>query len=911
MQTEEQCSSELEFRQRNQVELKNISILEKKLAELMQSRGWLDPSVRGARISLRDAYERLFLTLPSGKASEMEQNLWRLHYIGIQEFRSKIRNLAPSSKRKANRDNLSRVVNSFKAFLDEASGYFHSLIVKLRVKHALPPSASPGEGLMCLKDQASNPCAVSCHRLFIYLGDLARYKELFAVDNAKDRDWTVAANYYKQAAALCPSSGNPHNQLAVLAAYTGNTLGAIYYYCRSLAVEVPFVTARDNLTMLLEKKRCHACKISCTVEGSGQLPYLVSAAEKEGLNFRGLSHLVWNRENSPITTKGYSSALAIKELWECFQVHLMQIISCILTKSSLEELEDAASKSENVLQQLFSHSINELESAFPPKTSYSAGGSINTVTTSGTSSMSILFRFCSLIASLLVKQAKQSDGNAPSLLFPGMIVFMDWTASQSSILKNIMVDSSILKGLLEFMWEAESLRTMLKKQQIGTGKATAYSVLDLPCEATGQNATWEDYELLGFFPLSSAYKNLDFNNLCMTRDTEGCFYVKRFIGALHAFSYCMETVQVGLDAHNRDEAMECNAKSDPISLDHAYNLKESSFIVDGNQSTSLKDWVQSSNRNVMPTDLPPVSNQGMILPPDVNEDISNVSLTCQEDFQSSKDDISKPLEKFSDELPGISKIQATTTITLEDSFVCVADHPVKPIGSSRDGKKLQSNVDQTKDRILQSREDPVERPDDTFISIENSKDSFSLAHGSKVCGCEGMPLQHGLFSHTSDHPPIAILCPHCEKQFKISDITEECLQIRQEAASRGHCVSVSNPHLKHPVSTCHDNNICEGDDKRTEDVMKNTTPDKCVGIRSLNSTKVHSSQLYSNDKTQHAENVRWLDNYTHTKPSSVRGTWTSWYHSNKNKRTDTCIYNTIFNAQTMEQYKSKKLCIRK
>ncbi|KAH9330497.1 hypothetical protein KI387_002605, partial [Taxus chinensis] len=194
------------------------------------------------------------LDTSSPHASDIQQDMWHLHYIGIEEFCSKICNLSPSSnKRNRNQETLLRVVNSFKGFLDKASGYFHALIVKLRAKYGLPPSPLPGEALLCLKHQGSSHGAVSCHRLLIYLGDLARYKELFAVQNTSNHVWTVTANYYMQAATLCPSTGNAHNQLAVLATYTGDALGAIYHYCRSLAVDVPFVTARENLTLLFEK----------------------------------------------------------------------------------------------------------------------------------------------------------------------------------------------------------------------------------------------------------------------------------------------------------------------------------------------------------------------------------------------------------------------------------------------------------------------------------------------------------------------------------------------------------------------------------------------------------------------------------------------------------------------------------
>ncbi len=44
-------------------------------------------------------------------------------------------------------------------------------------------------------------------------------------------------------------------QLAVLATYVGDELLALYRYFRSLAVELPFGTARDNLVLLFEKVR--------------------------------------------------------------------------------------------------------------------------------------------------------------------------------------------------------------------------------------------------------------------------------------------------------------------------------------------------------------------------------------------------------------------------------------------------------------------------------------------------------------------------------------------------------------------------------------------------------------------------------------------------------------------------------
>lgn len=68
-------------------------------------------------------------------------------------------------------------------------------------------------------------------------------------------EWNRAVTFYKQAAQVLPSNGNPYNQLAVMAYYISDELRAVYYYFRSLSVQVPFTTARENLLLLFERNR--------------------------------------------------------------------------------------------------------------------------------------------------------------------------------------------------------------------------------------------------------------------------------------------------------------------------------------------------------------------------------------------------------------------------------------------------------------------------------------------------------------------------------------------------------------------------------------------------------------------------------------------------------------------------------
>jgi hypothetical protein len=83
------------------------------------------------------------------------------------------------------------------------------------------------------------------------LGDLARYKE--SVSEGKEKDYDVAYRYYERAAFLVPTSGNPQNQLAVLATYGQSELVAVYHYCRSVLVAHPFSLGYTNLSTLFGK----------------------------------------------------------------------------------------------------------------------------------------------------------------------------------------------------------------------------------------------------------------------------------------------------------------------------------------------------------------------------------------------------------------------------------------------------------------------------------------------------------------------------------------------------------------------------------------------------------------------------------------------------------------------------------
>jgi len=96
------------------------------------------------------------------------------------------------------------------------------------------------------------------HKTLIYIGDLERYQETYASTTATTASTTIdyagAAVWYKLASQLMPVRGNPHNQLAVLSQMQiGGDFTAIYRYVLSLLVAEPFMTAKENLALLLKK----------------------------------------------------------------------------------------------------------------------------------------------------------------------------------------------------------------------------------------------------------------------------------------------------------------------------------------------------------------------------------------------------------------------------------------------------------------------------------------------------------------------------------------------------------------------------------------------------------------------------------------------------------------------------------
>ncbi|KAG2318902.1 hypothetical protein Bca4012_054873 [Brassica carinata] len=205
------------------VEVNNI---EKQLWTSIHTKGILHQDVSELYTKAGSTYEQIFKSkLKQDVLQEVEFCLWKLHYKHIDEFRKGVKTDDPAKQ--------GTHMKAFKMFLLRAVEFYKNLISKV----SLPED-----------------CGFLCHRFYICLGDLERYKEQH-LKTHEHPNWSTAATYYLEAAKSWPDSGNPHNQLAVLATYVGDEFMALYHCVRSLAVKEPFPGASNNLLLLFEKNR--------------------------------------------------------------------------------------------------------------------------------------------------------------------------------------------------------------------------------------------------------------------------------------------------------------------------------------------------------------------------------------------------------------------------------------------------------------------------------------------------------------------------------------------------------------------------------------------------------------------------------------------------------------------------------
>ncbi|KAI3994015.1 hypothetical protein MKX01_003028 [Papaver californicum] len=521
--------------------------LENKRHKSAQSRLPSDPS---AWQQMRENYETIILEDHAfSEKHEIEFLLWQLHYRRIEELRVHLNaalvstgsTVSPSGKGLAHPDRIKKVLSHLKTFLTEATGFYHDIILKIRAKYGLPVDhfSEDSENHIVLAKNEKRSAemkkgTLSCHRCFIYLGDLARYKGLYGEGDSNTRDFAAASSYYLQAASLRPSSGNPHHQLAILASYVGDDFLSIYRYFRSLAVNSPFSTARDNLIIAFEKNRQSYLQLPGDAKASSVRNVPVRKRRKG----RGQAETVMQLEDSKVDPRSIKERrCCITETFKNFCVRFVRLNGILFTRTSLETFEEVFSMVGCDLHVLLSSGPKD-EQNFGSDDACNEIFIVRLVVvliftvhnvkreSEGQSYAEILQRPVLLqnaftaafhfVAHILQRCAQLSDP-CTSYLLPGILVFIEWLACH--------LDIAVGSDLEEKQASARSLFwshciTFLNKL-ISSGSISTDDDGDESCffnmstydegETGNRLALWEDVELRGFLPLLPAQLILDFS----------------------------------------------------------------------------------------------------------------------------------------------------------------------------------------------------------------------------------------------------------------------------------------------------------------------------------------------------------------------------------------------------------------
>ncbi|XP_019730626.1 nonsense-mediated mRNA decay factor SMG7 isoform X3 [Hippocampus comes] len=401
-----------------------------------------------SRQALQDLYQKMLVTdLEYALDKKVEQDLWN------HAFKNQITTLQSQAKNRAN-PNRSEVQANLSLFLEAASGFYTQLLQELcsvfnvdlpcRVKSSRLGiiSNGPNSGGGGIVTPQPSSCSYICQHCLVHLGDIARYRN----------QTSQAESYYRHAAQLVPSNGQPYNQLAILASSKGDHLTTIFYYCRSIAVKFPFPAASTNLQKALSKA------LESREDSRGK--WSVSDFVKAFIKFHGHVYL----------SKGVEQLDALRErLEEQFHrlIHQKAFSSQQLVHMTVINLFEL-------------HHLREI----------AADGQ---QTVSWFQLLGLFMSFLGLMCSrVLLNKNRDEEEVAGECPLPAIKVSLDWLRLKPSVFHEAAVD----QRQHVWPWLVSILNSFQPKDQ----HVSASSVTPLP----------EEFELQGFLALRPALRAVDF-----------------------------------------------------------------------------------------------------------------------------------------------------------------------------------------------------------------------------------------------------------------------------------------------------------------------------------------------------------------------------------------------------------------
>lgn len=230
---------------------------EDELKSIGQNATLFNPRLVTLREKLKQSYLRL-VSLDQRAAHGISRNVWKLvFYATIERLRRQQKQVETSTETSARDKQQHREI--FSNFLGQAEQFYRQVITEVQQTYGNIGVVLPGEDKSKKKEKGSRflsdsnaICYFTCYESLLFLGDILRYAQIHLKPHSQ-QSFKYSTLSYRQAAYLCPQSGNPHNQLSVIFLHNKDDLRAVYHNYRAFYAETPFPTAKTNFKVLFEK----------------------------------------------------------------------------------------------------------------------------------------------------------------------------------------------------------------------------------------------------------------------------------------------------------------------------------------------------------------------------------------------------------------------------------------------------------------------------------------------------------------------------------------------------------------------------------------------------------------------------------------------------------------------------------
>uniref|UniRef100_A0A182Y4V0 Telomerase-binding protein EST1A n=1 Tax=Anopheles stephensi TaxID=30069 RepID=A0A182Y4V0_ANOST len=176
----------------------------------------------------------------------LEHHFWKLLFYGIiEQLRKRLSETQDEQRKRFLQERALEVVEG-------GSKYYEQLLTLLEQEYRFSLEQFIGaNAASSVKGLRYGLALVSAQKLFLFLGDLARYREQIT----DGHNFRKAKQWYVKAQQILPKNGRPYNQLALLSVYEKRKIDAVYFYMRSLMSSNPFESARESLMDLFNETK--------------------------------------------------------------------------------------------------------------------------------------------------------------------------------------------------------------------------------------------------------------------------------------------------------------------------------------------------------------------------------------------------------------------------------------------------------------------------------------------------------------------------------------------------------------------------------------------------------------------------------------------------------------------------------